>query len=149
MLSYLFFSVRFNRELKEATEIRRHRVFTPSRLRDLIPPSPQVWIGRASIYIAAEQRPTCLRPPAPSALHRQAFDSFDFAPTHVDHRQGKFDFELIHLDLICFLCFLDEINPISFHSVMILISILPIQYSLYSSVSSNLLISILPILMLF
>ncbi|KAL4559007.1 hypothetical protein LXL04_031138 [Taraxacum kok-saghyz] len=32
---------------------------------------------------------------------------------------------------------------------MILISILPIQYSLYSSVSSNLLISILPILMLF
>ncbi|KAL4560309.1 hypothetical protein LXL04_032459 [Taraxacum kok-saghyz] len=38
---------------------------------------------------------SCLRPPASSALHRQAFDCFDFAPTHADHRQGKSDFDLI------------------------------------------------------
>ena len=60
---------------------------------------------------------SCLRPPASSALHRQAFDCFDFAPTHADHRQGKSDFDLI-------LWFLDEINLISFRSVMKLISIL-------------------------
>ncbi|KAL4575727.1 hypothetical protein LXL04_011811 [Taraxacum kok-saghyz] len=48
---------------------------------------------------------SCLRPPASSVLHCQAFECFDFAPTHADHRQGKSNFDLI-------LWFLDEINLI-------------------------------------